>query len=151
MKKETTQNLIKIITIIIIIYAFTVRLYQYVGNRELWTDELLLFQAIHNKDYLDLSILGNNQVAPILFIYLTKLLLEISFLIDFFELNLILRFLPFIASLISVLLFYKICQKFFCNQVLIFGIFIFATSPNLIYYSQEFKQYSLDVFFVNIF
>ena len=144
----TKDKIIKKIIYIIIFYGFTIRFYQYLGNRELWTDEILLFEAIVNKNFLDLTTLYNDQIAPILFILTTKILLSILHSKElFFEINLILRFIPFLASLGSIVLFYKICKKFFCNEVVILGIFIFSTSPNLIYYSQEFKQYSLDVFF----
>ena len=146
MKIENTENFFKKIIIFIIFYGITIRIYQYLGNRDLWTDEVMLFKAVTNRSLFDLNVLIYDQFAPIFFVISTQIFLYFSTLIDFNEINLIIRLIPLISSIGSIFLFHKICKIFFCNKVILLGIFIFSTSPNLIYYSQEFKQYSLDVF-----
>lgn len=109
-----------------------------------WWNSIVI--GYHWKNYTDLLPLGYNQVAPIAFVYLTKILLSINNFTNFFDVSFIVRFLPLIASIGSLILFYKICKNFYFTRVIL--IFIFSASPQIIYYSSEFKQYSLDVFFV---
>lgn len=138
-------NYSKKISFIFLIYGIAIRLYQFINNRPLWGDEMQLLSAIIEKKYTDLLPLANDQIAPIAFVYLTKILLSINNFTNFFDINFIVRFLPLIASIGSLILFYKICKDFYFTRVIL--IFIFSASPKIIYYSSEFKQYSLDIFF----
>ena len=60
----------------------------------------------------------------------------------------VLRFPPFLCSVLSMILFYSLSGKYLKTRGRLIALFLFAISNKLIYYSSELKQYSVDVFFV---
>jgi uncharacterized membrane protein len=112
-------------------------------NRNLWLDEAALAVAIRDSSYAQLlNPLEFLQIAPIGFIYLTKCLINI-----FGSNEYIFRLIPLLAGIGSLLIFYRLANLVLSAGSSLIAIFIFSSTPFLIYYSQEFKQYSLDVFF----
>ena len=129
---------------VIFLFGIYLRLKLYLYNRPLWADETYLFDNIFNKGYLDLfGHLSFIQTAPPLFLIIEK------FLIVHFDLKeQVLRFFPFICALLSVPLFYMFSKTFFKSRLaLLISNLLFAVNVQLIFYSQELKQYSSDVFF----
>lgn len=127
----------------LVIIGIGLRLRAYLSGRSLWLDEAAL--AVF---FIDRSLGGsislplpNSQSAPPGFLFATQFILEI------FGANLFsFRLLSLVASLISVILFAHLSQVIFRSFVVrLFSIASFSLSPVLIYYSAEFKQYSLDV------
>lgn len=128
---------------LILIFAIYARLSAYFLFRPLWHDEASLAVNILNNNYFDfLKPLKYEQSAPLFFMIMTKVLSDI-----FGAKEIVLRFLPFISSIFALPLFYLFSKIFLDKKISIFiANFLFAINYYLIFYSQEFKQYSSDVF-----
>jgi hypothetical protein len=116
---------------------------QFVFNRTLWTDELLLATSIIQRNpLLLLQPLDFYSVAPILFLQLEKL-----FSLFIPDTDLALRTLPLIAFIGSIYLLFRILTKIHPNKyAVLIGLALFAFNSPLIYYASEIKQYMTDVF-----
>ena len=132
-----------IIEYTLITIGIVICIIQYFYNRSLWLDEASLANNIISRNFLELLIpLDHNQVAPIGFLFLTKLF---SFTIPNSELGL--RVFPLLSYIFSIILFYKTCKILFKNKLaIIFCLSLFVFNYTLIYYSSELKQYMSDVF-----
>lgn len=146
MKK--TKLLYFIVIGIIFLMGLFLRLKGYVANPSMWHDECALAWNIKFKSYADyFSNLRFLQVAPPLFMVLTKLVSTAIHSDKSPYINdLVMRFIPLLASIASMFAFY-----FLCNQTLkkkfaiIVALLLFAINANLISYSYEFKPYMTDV------
>ena len=141
----TYKNIIyKIVIYLVLFFSCLVRFFAYFQNRPLWHDECLLALNVINHNFFGLFLpFDDNQSAPSMFLVFTKFLT-----ILFGENELVLRFLPFVFSIASVFVFYLLTKKIFSQKwLLVLANLLFALNLPLIYYSQEFKQYSLEVFF----
>ena len=144
----TYKNIIYKITICsLLFFSCFARILAYLQNRPLWHDECSLALSIvfHNiKDYF--LPLAHEQCAPFGFLAVTKIFTNILGNSEY-----VLRLLPFLCSILSVLAFYfltkSVFNKWYCVLV---ANALFAVNLRLIYYAQEFKQYSCEVFFVTI-
>ena len=137
------QKLINKKYFIIILISFLgilLRVFFYSFNRYLWTDEAALALNILNINNYFIP-LHWGQAAPTLFMYLSKIMYIIVP-----QKELALRFFPLLFSICSIFAFNKLISKY-CNNLLtkILAITAFSFSYPLVYYAQEFKQYSLDV------
>ncbi len=115
----------------------------YIKDDILWFDEVqLAYNITENSGFFwAFSHLQNYQVAPALFLIGVKFLTLI-----FRESEHVLRFIPFIAGVFSVPVFYILSKQILSKKrSIIFANFLFAINFILIYYSSVFKQYSLDV------
>lgn len=122
-------------------FALVTRLLQYASNRSLWYDEVLLAWNVRLRDFIGLAQpLDNGQGAPIGFLWATK-----SLTLLWGDSEWVLRLLPLLASLASVLLLWRMATRWFSPQTAFAALLMFATSSALIYYAAEFKQYALDV------
>ena len=125
----------------IIVFGALLRLTQFLANRSLWLDEAKLALNIVNRSFVQLlKPLDYGQGAPIGF-----LMLERSALHLFGAGEYALRLFPFLAGLISLLLFYQLAKRSVPTGAVPIALGLFATSAPLIYYSSEVKQYSGDV------
>jgi hypothetical protein len=126
----------------ILMFGIYISIFQYLKNRSLWFDESMISLNIINKDIFELlKPLDYNQVAPILFLILEKLISYIS------TSEFALRLLPLICFCISCYLYLKIVRIFFENNyTILFSLSMFVFNITLLYYSSEVKQYMLDVF-----
>jgi hypothetical protein len=129
--------------IFVLIFGFLLILTQFFYNRSLWLDEAYLANNIINRDFIGLlSPLDDDQVAPILFLWISK---SFSLLIPNSELGL--RLFPLLCISFSTLLFFKILRVLFKKDfVITICLALFIFNPTIIYYSSEFKQYAVDVF-----
>ena len=136
----------KRIVFLIILFGIILRLSQYLFNRSLWFDEALISLNIINRSYGKLfDALDYNQGAPVGFLLLTKFLVQLLGDSEY-----VLRLLPLLSSIFSIILFYKFATLYLRDEAVIFALSIFAVSEPLIYYSSEVKQYSTDVLFILI-
>lgn len=126
---------------VIISFGVVLRLVQYLFNRSLWFDESLLALNIINRSFLGLlQPLGYNQGAPIGFLLLEKLIIQV-----FGQSEYALRLFPFLSGIASLFIFYDVAKRYVKTKAVLIALSLFAISGPLIYYSVEVKQYSSDV------
>lgn len=129
---------------VIVLTGVVLRLRAYLANRALWLDEAYLARSFLDRDLTTLLLtpLASNQSAPPGFIVVAKTATQ---MFGFNEYSL--RLLPLAASIGTLFLAAKLAKhafSAFLPQAAFVGLLSF--SPFLIYYAQEFKQYSLDAF-----
>ncbi len=128
--------------IIILITGAVLRMKFYLFAEPLWHDECSL--ALNLGAHFDLFFhpLKYLQMAPPLFMVLSNLLANIFGFNQY-----VLRFIPFLAGLLSVPAFYLLSKEVFKNKTSIIAAnLLFAVNYPLICYCAEFKQYSSEVF-----
>ena len=129
---------------LIVFFACFARIFVYLQNRPLWRDECALALNVINAASFEqfLTPLNYDQCAPLFFMLFSKIMT-----IFFGASELVLRFLPFFLSLCSIFLFYYLTKNIFKNRfATVIANALFAFNVPLIYYTQEFKQYGVDVF-----
>lgn len=126
----------------IISIGVALRLIQYFLNRSLWIDEAFLALNITERSLPELLFqpLAYNQAAPIGFLLLEKLVTQ-----GLGSSEYALRFVPLIAGIASLFLFYAVAKWFSRSLTVTIALALFAISDRLIYFSSELKQYSSDV------
>ncbi len=118
-----------------------VRIVQYLSNRSLWGDEINLALNIIERSYGELSqVLDNNQAAPLGFLWLEKLATQIWGNSEY-----ALRLLPFIASIVSLGVFYRLVRQYSSTIAAPIAIALFACGRYTLYFATELKPYSSDV------
>ena len=137
------KNVYYIFLFLVFLLGVCVRFDFYAYNRPLWHDECSLALSIINKNIFGyFGLLEHNQSAPPLFMAVTKL-----FSLLFGIKEYVLRLLPLLGGILSIPAFYYFSKLFIHNKGCLFlASLLFSINYRLIYYSQEFKQYSLDVF-----
>jgi hypothetical protein len=131
----------------IILIGSVLRAYVWMLNRGLWLDESYLAVSILERHFTDLhKPLEYGQSAPWLFLVASKCMVMV-----FGPSELVLRSLALATSIASLWLFWLLAKE--CLRAgavpVALTIFTFAVPP--IYYAQEFKQYSVDIFFTTFF
>ena len=123
--------------------AILLRLDLYIFNRSFWFDEAALAINVLDKGFFDLfKELSYYQSAPPMFLFETKMLVEIFPLSEF-----TFRAIPFLVSILTLPIFYIFSKYFlYSRSARLLAAFLFAINTNLIFYSTEFKPYALDVF-----
>jgi len=125
------------------VIGIILRIRQYIFARSLWFDELSLAHNFLNHDLLFLLTkpLDTGQSAPIGFIVLSEIIGEI-----FNYSDLSLRLFPFLSG-IGIIILSVTASRFFTSPLSrVVFVWLMSTSPLLIYYSNEFKPYIIDVF-----
>lgn len=114
---------------------------QYLTNRSLWGDEANLALNIIDRSYGELlGVLDHNQAAPLGFLWGEKLAVQIGGNNEY-----ALRLLPFIASLISLFVFYRLVLQYCSTLAAPIAIALFAGGRYTLYFATELKPYSSDV------
>ena len=109
-------------------------------NRSLWLDEALLADNILTRNLRQLfAPLDHNQAAPFGFLLAEKVLGRWLGYSEY-----VLRAIPLVAGITSVILFLSIARRILAPRAVPIAISLFAIAPPLIYYSSELKQYSSD-------
>ena len=122
-------------------FGVILRFHQYLKNRALWTDEVLLAFNLRSLGFHDvLQPLAHNQAAPIGFLLLQKCTLKL-----FGNSEYALRLMPLIAGILSIVLIYELAKGILRPKAVPIAIALFSLSIPLVYYSSEVKQYSTDV------
>jgi len=126
----------------ILILGAILRLKVYLDNRDFFLDEINLCRNIATKDLLELfQPLDFGQHAPPVFLTFTKWISQIGGINEYSF-----RFLPLLAGLASLVLFYKLCKHFISGIAILFPIILFSFSIYLVEFASTAKQYSFDVF-----
>lgn len=128
--------------IIIIILGIILRIIFYSYDRPFWNDECALALNIVDYNFLNyFKPLNYGQAAPPFFLIISALFSKI---IPGDALSL--RFLPLISSILSIFVFYFLSKNILKRKAsVIFALILFCFNYQLLYYAQEFKQYSSDV------
>ncbi len=117
------------------------RVVRYLHPRSLWLDESYLTLNLTDRSYSDLvGKLDFNQGAPVLFLFLEKAMISV-----FGDGEYVLRFLPFVAGVVSLFLFLSVARSLLQPRAIVPALFLFATLEPFVYYSAEAKQYGFDV------
>lgn len=118
------------------------RIRLYLTGHDFWSDEFrIAFPVLAHPFYRLFRYLDDMQMAPPLYLCLTKILTLI-----FGKSIFVFRFISIVSGCLSLILFYLLLVKTFKSKIpILLGLFLFAVNANLIYYSNEFKPYSLDV------
>ncbi len=119
------------------------RIESYFIGRQIWHDEAMLLENFIFNDgfFWIFRPLKCFQMAPFGYLFAVKILTIFFGMGDF-----VLRFVPFLASLISIPVFYMLSKKFLnTKRAIIFANVLFCTNFLLARYASEFKQYGLDV------
>jgi Dolichyl-phosphate-mannose-protein mannosyltransferase len=125
----------------VLVTGVLLRIMHYLSNRSLHLDEAMLARNILDRNPFDLlRPLDYDQGAPPLF-----LLLVDAATVLFGSTELALRLVPVVAALAGLFLFFWIAKIYVDKRYLPVQMCIFAFSYPLVYYSQEVKQYSMDV------
>jgi|RhiMetdeSRZDD1v2_1073273.scaffolds.fasta_scaffold176880_1 hypothetical protein len=126
---------------VILCIGFALRLRQYLFSRSLWLDEASLALNIVEKPFSELlSPLAYGQGEPIGFVLLEKLVVSM-----FGPSELAFRFLPFLASVLSLFLFLHLATRCVNPTASRIALAIFVISDSLVYYSAEAKRYSFEI------
>lgn len=124
----------------ILFIGILLRIFFYSFNRYFWNDEAALALNILNINNYFIP-LHWEQAAPTFFMYLSKLM---YILVP--QKELAVRFFPLVFSICSIFAFSKFITTYIDKSFTKFmAITAFSFSYPLVYYAQEFKQYSLDV------
>jgi hypothetical protein len=117
------------------------RLRQYLFDRSLWLDEALVVLNIMGRSPSELlKPLDYHQGAPLGFLALQK-----AAVLGFGTSESVLRLVPFLSGILSMILFVIVSRRFLAPAASVVAVGLFAVSDPLIYYSTEAKQYSSDV------
>lgn len=117
------------------------RVVQYLSNRSLWVDEVNLAANIIKRSYGELAEpLSSSQAAPLGFLWLEKLATQLWGNSEY-----ALRLLPFLASLISLVVFYLLVRRYCSTWAVPIAIALFASGRYTLYFATELKPYSSDV------
>lgn len=131
----------KLLIFICIAIGIFLRILFFSYNRPFWNDECALALNIQTT-WNFFQPLQYNQAAPQLFMYLSKLI----YIAPPPEKELLLRIIPLISSIITIMLFYILSKKFLVKKFsTLISVLLFSLCYPLCYYAQEFKQYSTDV------
>jgi 4-amino-4-deoxy-L-arabinose transferase-like glycosyltransferase len=108
----------------------------------LWEDECFLLVSLSERGYAALAQpLDYHQVAPLLFLWCQRALID---LFGFNELSA--RLVPFLCSIMSLLLFVRLARKLLQGTSVVLAVAIFAVAYPCIRYAAEAKPYGCDMF-----
>src|SRR5262249_24317018 len=112
-------------------------------NRAMWLDEGMLRGNVVDVPVFDFSEpLKSDQLAPLGFLLVERLLASLVS-----SRNYVHRFLPLPAGVAALELFPRMAPRLLSRRAALVALVLIALSDDLVYYSSEFKPYSLDLFF----
>ncbi len=126
-----------------LILGCVLRIIRYAQHLPLWSDECFLTVNFIDRGYRELlNPLDNGQIAPLLFLWAQRLLVDLG---GFSEWSL--RFFPLVCGLASVFLFWHLARRVFDDQsiALLMAVGIFAVSVHPIRHASEAKPYASDL------
>ena len=117
------------------------RVAQFASGRSLWVDEALIALNVVNRPFAQLlQPLDYNQVAPVGFLLIQKLCVEV-----FGNSEQALRLPALLAGVSSLFAFRALARRCLDPVGAVFAVGLFALAPQLIDFSAEAKHYSSDV------
>jgi len=140
-KDFKTKSSVKIYLAIILI-GIILRVVFYSFNRPFWNDECALGFNIADFNIMNcFKSLLYGQAAPPLFLVISGVFEKIVPSVES-----ALRLFPLLSSVLSIFVFYDLSKRVLNKKTSIFlALMLFCFNYRLVYYSQEFKQYSSDV------
>jgi len=116
------------------------RAVQYFANSSLWVDEAALSRNILDRSFVELTQpLDYAQSAPIGFLFAQKVM------VTFGSSELLLRALPFAASLAALILFTVLVRRLLTEFGQAVAVAAFALGSPFVYFAAQAKPYSIDV------
>lgn len=138
---EGGTTLARWLPMLIILAGSGLRILQYLYNRSLTGDEAALALNLIHRSYSELlQPLDYQQVAPVGFLVLMRLVIDLIGTSEY-----ALRLVPLVAGLASLVVFYSIARIILSRTAKVIALALFSLYSDLIYYSAEAKQYSMDV------
>jgi len=135
------RRLFVVITIVLILIGSLVRIGIFLQAQSLWIDEAVLADNILSRDYAGLTQpLDHNQLAPIGYLWLTKLSTQ---LLGTGELAL--RLVSLIAGLVTLPALWLMSRRLLSPIGAMVAVALGVFSLSLIDYSSEVKPYGVDV------
>ncbi len=127
---------------LIITIGVTLTTVQYLGRSSMYLDELASAKNIETRNYYQLATesLDFNQVAPIGFLLIEKAFISIFGTSDYAH-----RFLPWLASILSIFLFWQISQRFLRGVYLHSALLLFCSSVSVFFLGTSAKHYSCEL------
>lgn len=139
--RRVSSTSTRLLLLVALSVGVVVRLRQYVVGRSLWNDEAALALNILARDTAGLfRPLDYLQGAPIGYLLLLKLSTAIAG-----PGELALRAVALIAGILALLLFAVVARRLVGATAGALAVLLLAAAPLHIYYSNEVKQYALDV------
>ncbi|MBW4579548.1 MAG: glycosyltransferase family 39 protein [Tildeniella nuda ZEHNDER 1965/U140] len=137
----TSSTLLDRLSLLIVFWGIFLRISQYLNNRSLWGDEVMLVLNLLNRSYLELlRPLDYDQAAPPGFLWIEKTAIQV-----FGNSEYSLRLFPLIAGIVSMIAFYYLSKWAVSTIAVPIALILFACSKFILYFSTETKQYSSDV------
>jgi hypothetical protein len=125
----------------IVALGVLLRVDRYLQHRSLWLDEALLALNLIGRSYDHLiHTLDYNQGAPLGFLFGERVVVSIAG-----DSERALRFLPFVAGIASLFVFYAVVQALLRRIGFLIALLLFATLEPFLFYSATAKQYEFDV------
>ncbi len=123
-----------------LILGAVLRTREWLYDKSLWLDEITVTNQLASRTFGGLlKPLGGNQGGPVGWLWAERAS------IDLFGVHeLALRLVPWLASLVALGVFPLVCRRLLGRVVTPTATLLFATSPALIFYAAETKQYSSD-------
>ncbi|WP_207420131.1 glycosyltransferase family 39 protein [Desertivirga brevis] len=137
-----SKSAYRTLSYVLIAIGIFFRLFHYIYNRSLWTDEMYLSLSFLKMDFLELAVkpLEYQQKAPIGFLWLVKLSV-----MAFGKQEMALRLIPLLSGIASLFFFKKVAERFLSTAAVAAAVGILALAPPFIYHSVEIKQYGVEV------
>lgn len=128
-------------TVALVVMGLAWRVIRYLLNFPLWGDEAFIAVNFLTRDYAGLCRqLEFRQVAPPAFLWA-----ELGMTRIFGPSERVLRFLPFLAGIASLLLFWKFSRSVTTKRVTLLAVAFFAASFFPVRHATEVKPYSIDL------
>ncbi|MGD1278516.1 MAG: glycosyltransferase family 39 protein [Tepidisphaeraceae bacterium] len=125
----------------LILLGVAVRLRVYLADRSLWRDEAPLALSLMRRNFAGLlKPLVNPRAAPVGFLMIQKLDITLLGSSEY-----ALRLAPLLASVIALVLFWRLCRNLLGPRAAVIALAILALSYRQFYFASESKQYSFDV------
>jgi hypothetical protein len=130
------------LTLFLLLAGLAWRCLRYVLCFPLWGDEAFLAINLMTRDFSGLiGSIEYNQIVPLGFMWLQLAMVNLLG-----EHEYILRLIPFLASLASLIFFWKWIARILPRREVLLSVGIFAGSFYLVRHGTELKPYSLDLF-----
>lgn len=143
MNISVKKHLGNLLILLIVLIGIFLRTYVYLQNVSLFHDEGGMALNLVEKSYRQLFFrLDYCQQAPPLFLVMSKFMIS-----KFGITEMVLRFMPYIFSVASLILFSFLCFKIFKNYLpVLVAVFLCSFSTSFVHFAQVFTKYSSDIF-----